>query len=214
MNVLIGTQFTYRAVKHMETPQFCGQSCHSMNPEFAAYSVSSVTDKGNSIYKTAAALRKVNSTTSSTELWYTAAGAVRSGVTSVTVNTSAVGRFGACADNYSGVASVGNPGAGATGSTTSESTAQTTIDSNNCIVAGMGHAANTGTWTVSAGSLRTSVVGTTTCSATAIMDNTAASPGSVTTTATLSTTSVWAAVSLELRTVIPKTVTFVAEARR
>lgn len=37
LNVLIGTQFTYRAVKHMETPQFCGQSCHSMRPEFAAY---------------------------------------------------------------------------------------------------------------------------------------------------------------------------------
>ena len=37
LNVLIGTQFTYRAVKHMETHQFCGQSCHSMNPEFAAY---------------------------------------------------------------------------------------------------------------------------------------------------------------------------------
>ena len=37
LNVIIGTQFTYRAVKHMETPQFCGQSCHSMKPEFAAY---------------------------------------------------------------------------------------------------------------------------------------------------------------------------------
>jgi len=37
LNVLIGTQFTYRAVEHMETPQFCGQSCHSMSPEFAAY---------------------------------------------------------------------------------------------------------------------------------------------------------------------------------
>jgi nitrate/TMAO reductase-like tetraheme cytochrome c subunit len=36
-NLLIGTQFTYRAVEHMETPQFCGQSCHSMSPEFAAY---------------------------------------------------------------------------------------------------------------------------------------------------------------------------------
>ena len=36
-NVLIGTQLTYRAVKHMETPQFCGASCHSMAPEFAAY---------------------------------------------------------------------------------------------------------------------------------------------------------------------------------
>lgn len=36
-NVVIGTQLTYRAVEHMETPQFCGASCHSMNPELAAY---------------------------------------------------------------------------------------------------------------------------------------------------------------------------------
>jgi hypothetical protein len=36
-NLLIGTQITYRAVKHMETPQFCGQSCHPMAPEFAAH---------------------------------------------------------------------------------------------------------------------------------------------------------------------------------
>src|SRR3954452_13514688 len=36
-NVLIGTQVTYRAVEHMETPQFCGGTCHSMNPELAAY---------------------------------------------------------------------------------------------------------------------------------------------------------------------------------
>jgi NapC/NirT cytochrome c family, N-terminal region len=36
-NVLIGTQVTYRAVEHMETPQFCGATCHTMNPEFAAY---------------------------------------------------------------------------------------------------------------------------------------------------------------------------------
>ena len=37
VNVLIGTQVTYRAVKHMDTPNFCGVSCHSMNPQFAAY---------------------------------------------------------------------------------------------------------------------------------------------------------------------------------
>jgi len=37
LNVIIGTQLTYRAVEHMETPQFCGQACHSMSPEFAAY---------------------------------------------------------------------------------------------------------------------------------------------------------------------------------
>ncbi len=37
LNVLIGTQLTVRAVKHMETPQFCGATCHSMAPEFAAH---------------------------------------------------------------------------------------------------------------------------------------------------------------------------------
>ena len=36
-NILIGTQITYRAVEHMETPQFCGSSCHVMAPEYAAY---------------------------------------------------------------------------------------------------------------------------------------------------------------------------------
>ena len=37
VNIIVGTQVTYRAVEHMETPQFCGGSCHSMKPEFAAY---------------------------------------------------------------------------------------------------------------------------------------------------------------------------------
>jgi len=37
VNILIGTQVTYRAVEHMETPQFCGATCHTMAPEFAAY---------------------------------------------------------------------------------------------------------------------------------------------------------------------------------
>ena len=37
INVVIGTQGTYRAVEHMETVQFCGQSCHVMKPEFTAH---------------------------------------------------------------------------------------------------------------------------------------------------------------------------------
>jgi hypothetical protein len=37
LNLVIGTQFTYRAVEHMETAQFCGQTCHSMHPEFVAH---------------------------------------------------------------------------------------------------------------------------------------------------------------------------------
>jgi len=37
VNILVGTQLTYRAVTYMETPQFCGASCHTMAPELAAY---------------------------------------------------------------------------------------------------------------------------------------------------------------------------------
>lgn len=37
INILIGTQGTYRAVQHMDTVQFCGQSCHVMKPEFTAH---------------------------------------------------------------------------------------------------------------------------------------------------------------------------------
>jgi nitrate/TMAO reductase-like tetraheme cytochrome c subunit len=37
INIVIGTQGTYRAVNYMETLQFCGQSCHVMKPEFKAH---------------------------------------------------------------------------------------------------------------------------------------------------------------------------------
>jgi len=37
LNLLIGTQVTYRAMNFMETPQFCGSSCHIMKPQFTAY---------------------------------------------------------------------------------------------------------------------------------------------------------------------------------
>jgi len=37
INIVIGTQGTYRAIEHMETAQFCGQSCHVMKPEFTAH---------------------------------------------------------------------------------------------------------------------------------------------------------------------------------
>jgi nitrate/TMAO reductase-like tetraheme cytochrome c subunit len=36
VNVVIASQVTYRAVAHMETDQFCGQSCHVMKPQFVA----------------------------------------------------------------------------------------------------------------------------------------------------------------------------------
>jgi hypothetical protein len=36
VNVVIASQVTYRAVNHMETVQFCGQTCHVMKPQFTA----------------------------------------------------------------------------------------------------------------------------------------------------------------------------------
>lgn len=36
-NLIIGSQLSYRAVEHMDTVQFCGQSCHVMKPEFTAH---------------------------------------------------------------------------------------------------------------------------------------------------------------------------------
>src|SRR5262245_37782966 len=36
-NVLIGSQVTYRAVEHMDTVQFCGETCHVMKPQFVAH---------------------------------------------------------------------------------------------------------------------------------------------------------------------------------
>ena len=36
VNVVIASQVTYRAVTHMESDQFCGQSCHVMKPQFMA----------------------------------------------------------------------------------------------------------------------------------------------------------------------------------
>jgi NapC/NirT cytochrome c family, N-terminal region len=40
INVVVGTQGTYRAVEHMESVQFCGRTCHVMMPEFRAHAVS------------------------------------------------------------------------------------------------------------------------------------------------------------------------------
>lgn len=41
VNVVIGSQASYRAVAQMESNQFCGQTCHSMQPQFVAYQTSS-----------------------------------------------------------------------------------------------------------------------------------------------------------------------------
>jgi hypothetical protein len=47
VNLLIGSQFSYRAVTFMETESFCGQACHTvMQPEFTAHAVSAHSNVG------------------------------------------------------------------------------------------------------------------------------------------------------------------------
>jgi nitrate/TMAO reductase-like tetraheme cytochrome c subunit len=37
VNLLAGTQLTYRAVVYMDTPHFCGATCHAMRPEYVGH---------------------------------------------------------------------------------------------------------------------------------------------------------------------------------
>jgi nitrate/TMAO reductase-like tetraheme cytochrome c subunit len=37
VNLIVGTQATYRAIHYMETPQFCGGICHSERPQYVAH---------------------------------------------------------------------------------------------------------------------------------------------------------------------------------
>src|SRR5579862_4309754 len=41
INLLVVSVASYRGAAYMDSPQFCGQSCHVMHPEYAAYQVSS-----------------------------------------------------------------------------------------------------------------------------------------------------------------------------
>ncbi len=40
VNLLVVSMASYRGAAYMDSPQFCGQSCHVMHPEYAAYKVS------------------------------------------------------------------------------------------------------------------------------------------------------------------------------
>lgn len=40
VNLLVVSIASYRGAQYMESPQFCGKSCHVMNPEYTAYQVS------------------------------------------------------------------------------------------------------------------------------------------------------------------------------
>ena len=40
VNLLVVSMASYRGAAYMDSPQFCGQSCHVMHPEYTAYKIS------------------------------------------------------------------------------------------------------------------------------------------------------------------------------
>jgi hypothetical protein len=40
VNLLVVAVASYRGAAYMDSPQFCGQSCHVMHPEYTAYKIS------------------------------------------------------------------------------------------------------------------------------------------------------------------------------
>ncbi len=40
VNFLVVSVASYRGAAYMDSPQFCGQSCHVMHPEYTAYKIS------------------------------------------------------------------------------------------------------------------------------------------------------------------------------
>lgn len=40
VNLLVVSIASYRGAAYMDSPQFCGQSCHVMHPEYTAYRIS------------------------------------------------------------------------------------------------------------------------------------------------------------------------------
>jgi len=159
--------------------------------------VSSVVDSGGSSYSKLAG--PIDDGTQVVEVWGTpVTGSVAS--SSVTVTwTAGTGRKGVAVEEYSGVVAIGNVATNS-GTGTNPTISLTTQDANNYVVAGLNgdYAAPI---TASVGTVRLTIDAGTNLSA-VLMDNTAASPGSVTCTGTQAVSATWAAAAVELRSVM------------
>ncbi len=173
------------------------------NPNPAA-TVLSVTASGAAFAKRGASGITSASDSANAEVWI--ARSVPAGITTITTTWSAITVGTVTIAEYSGVVSLGQTTV-ATGTGTDASISLTTVDGNNVMVSGL---SKEGTGIIgfsgaSAGTLRTSglalgnglpdVAG-------ALVDNTGASPGALTCTATHGSAAPWAAVAVELRTVL------------
>jgi hypothetical protein len=167
-------------------------------------SVSSITDNagtGNSW----SLLQTINGTSCRVELWVTGVGAATvqasPNTDSITINLSASVKFCAWGGEYSGVAALGTHPTN-TGSSTTPTINQVLQDANNFAISGLDWT-GIATATALSGTLLsttgTSGGSTSTNVAFAAVQNTSATPATVTDSVTLSASSAWAAISLELR---------------
>lgn len=124
-------------------------------------------------------------------------------ISSVTVTLSGTSIFEVGVAEYSGIASIGQFN-NANGSSAAPSQSITTQDANNFVVMMSSSNGTDGIPTATTGNLRVAnrTGSASTDAAIAVMDNTSASPGSVTNTAAI-TSSAWVTSGLELRTVNP-----------
>ena len=164
--------------------------------------ITGVSDTAGNVY---GKLQSAVINTVAASCWGTAVGAVKtSGSITITVTFAASVRNTVCAMQYSGALGYGHTGTN-TGTSTSPSLSITTQDNNNFVVVGLTDE-GTATWASSVGNLRENQAGPgSTTPGGAGLDNTSATPASVTNTATLSVSKAWAAIGMELRTVKPST---------
>ncbi len=165
-----------------------------------AETVSSVSDSGGSSYSQIIGF--TGPSTARSELWSTTVSGSKAS-TSVTVNLSAASdKFVIDVGEYSGVAALGVTATGQQ-TTANPTISLTTQDNNNWMVVGFS-GNGTNAFSASVGNLRANAhtTGGTGNEGGAEMDNTSATPASVTCTATNADTA-WAKTAVELRTVAP-----------
>lgn len=164
--------------------------------------VSNVTDNATGGSSSYSQLAGPQTNTVTSTCWGTAPGGVKSGVTTITITFASSTRNTCSLVEYSGVKGFGVAVTGTGSSTTPFGTA-TTQDANNFLVMGLTRQ-GTSTWSANTGNLRESQTGAgSTTPGQGTVDNTVASPGSVTCRATISSSGAWAASGIELRSILP-----------
>lgn len=182
--------------------------------EVLANNITSVTDSGGNSY-----VQEVNNTTfdsvASVQIWVCASSTAQlvGGTDLVTVKATTASAGVLCVLGYSGVQAIGTTAINSSSiGSTSPTISLTTQDANNFVVAVLAVGGVRQTWSANTGNLRASFRLTGGRNM-AVVDNTAASPSSVTCSATISSSNPWDCAAVELRSTTGVTVIFTRRQR-